>query len=128
MGGARQGPRQELGPQVPIEDTLDKVAAARAKVSDANSFLYLVKANQLFVAGHKGSLEEGLRDVKAKVLLVPASSDLLLFPEYSKQAMAILKQHGKVVQYFEIEGDGGHLDGVLAIAKASEVIQKFLAE
>lgn len=111
-----------------IEDTLDRVAAARAKVSDANSFLYLVKANQLFVAGHKGSLEEGLRDVKAKVLLVPASSDLLLFPDYSKQVMDILKKHGKAVQYFEIEGDGGHLDGVLAIAKAGEVIRKFLAE
>jgi homoserine O-acetyltransferase/O-succinyltransferase len=36
-----------------IEDTLDKVALARARASDANSFLYLAKANQLFVTGHK---------------------------------------------------------------------------
>lgn len=111
-----------------IEDTLDRVALARAKVSDANSFLYLAKANQLFSAGHKGSLEEGLKDVRAKVLLVPAQSDLLLFPDYSKQAMDLLRKHGRQVQYFEIEGDGGHLDGVLAIAKAGEVIRKFLAE
>lgn len=111
-----------------IEDTLDKVAAARARVSDANSFLYLVKANQLFVAGHKGSLEDGLRDVKAKALLIPASSDLLLFPDWSKRAMELLRTHGKSVQYFELEGDGGHLDGVLAIAKAGEVIRKFLSE
>jgi homoserine O-acetyltransferase len=111
-----------------IEDTLDKVALARAKVSDANSFLYLAKANQLFSTGHKGSLEEGLKDVKAKVLLVPAQSDLLLFPDYSKQAMDILKKQGKTVQYFEIEGDGGHLDGVLAVGKAGETIKKFLAE
>ena len=111
-----------------VEDTLDKIALARAKVSDANSFLYLAKANQLFSAGHKGSLEEGLKDVKAKVLLVPAQSDLLLFPDYSKQAMGILRAQGKAVQYFEIEGDGGHLDGVLAIGKAGEVIRKFLNE
>lgn len=111
-----------------IEDTLDKVAAARAKVSDANSFLYLAKANQLFVTGGKGSLEEGLRDVKAKVLLVPARSDLLVFPDHSKQAMEILKKQGRRVEYFEIEGDGGHLDGVLGIAKAGEVIRKFLNE
>jgi homoserine O-acetyltransferase len=109
-----------------IEDTLDKVALARAKVSDANSFLYLAKANQLFVAGHKGSLEEGLKDVGARVLLVPAQSDLLLFPEHSKRAMTLLKSQGRQVQYFEIEGDGGHLDGVLAATKAGEVIRKFL--
>jgi homoserine O-acetyltransferase len=109
-----------------IEDALDKVALARAKASDANSFLYLAKANQLFVTGHKGTLEEGLRDVRAKVLLVPAQSDLLLFPEYSKRAMAVLKSQGREVEYFEIEGDGGHLDGVLAVTKAGEVIRKFL--
>ena len=44
-----------------------------------------MKANQLFVIGHKGSVEEGLRD-------------------------------------------GGHLDGVLAIAKVGETIRKFLGE
>jgi homoserine O-acetyltransferase/O-succinyltransferase len=78
-----------------IEDALDKVALARAKASDANSFLYLAKANQLFVTGHKGVLEDGLRDIRAKVLLVPAQSDLLLFPEYSKRAMAVLKSQGR---------------------------------
>ncbi len=111
-----------------IEAALDKVAAGRAKVSDANSFLYLARANQLFVAGHRGSLEEGLAAVRAKVLLIPAGSDLLLFPEYSKQAMAILKKQGKTVHYVEIDGDGGHLDGVLAVAKAGEAIRKFLSE
>jgi len=111
-----------------IEDVLDRTAVARAKASDANHFLYLVKANQLFVAGHKGSLPESLRDVKARVLLIPASSDLLLFPEYSKQAMELLKKAGKSVEYVEIEGDGGHLDGVLAVAKAGETIRKFLRD
>jgi len=69
-----------------------------------------------------------LKDVRAKVLLVPAKSDLLLFPDYSKRAMDLLKRHGKHVEYFEIDGDGGHLDGVLAIGKAGEVIRKFLNE
>jgi homoserine O-acetyltransferase len=80
------------------------------------------------VTGNKGALEDGLRDVRAKVLLVPAQSDLLLFPEYSKRAMAILKSQGRDVGYFEIEGDGGHLDGVLSVTKAGEVIRKFLTQ
>lgn len=111
-----------------IEDTLDKVAAARARLSDANSLLYLVKANQLFVTGHKGTLEDGLKDVKARVLLLPAQSDVLLFPDFSKQAMEILRKQGRDVRYEEIPGDGGHLDGVLAVAKVGETIRKFLSE
>jgi len=111
-----------------IEDAIDKVAAARAKISDANSLLYLVKVNQLFVTGHKGSLEEGLKDIKAKVLLLPATSDLLLFPDFSREAMEILKKQGRDVRYEEIPGDGGHLDGVLAVAKVGETIRKFLSE
>jgi hypothetical protein len=51
-----------------------------------------------------------------------------LFPEYSKRAMAVLKSQGREVEYFEIEGDGGHLDGVLAVTKAGEVIRKFLSQ
>jgi homoserine O-acetyltransferase len=111
-----------------IEDTIDKVAAARAKVSDANSLLYLVKANQLFVTGHKGTLEDGLKDIKAKVLLLPATSDVLLFPDFSREAMEILKRQGRDVRYEEIPGDGGHLDGVLAVTKVGETIRKFLSE
>ena len=110
-----------------IEETLDKLAAARAKVADANSFLYLARANQLFVTGHKGSLEEGLKDVKAKVLLIPAASDLLLFPAWSRDTAELLKKQGRSVEYTEIAGDGGHLDGVLAITSAGEAIRKFLA-
>ncbi len=125
---ADKDPAKSWDNKFAIEDTLDKVAQARARVSDANSFLYLAKANQLFVTGHRGSLEEGLKSVKAKVLLVPAKSDLLLFPDYSRQAMEVFKKEGKQVQYFEIEGDGGHLDGVLAVARAGEVIRKFLNE
>src|SRR5712691_7135508 len=107
---ADKDPAKSWDNKFAIEDTLDKVALARARVSDANSFLYLAKANQLFVTGHRGSLEEGLKSIKAKVLLVPAKSDLLLFPDYSRQAMEVFKKEGKQVQYFEIEGDGGHLD------------------
>ncbi|MEK8036392.1 MAG: homoserine O-acetyltransferase, partial [candidate division NC10 bacterium] len=50
-------PAKAFGNKFAIEAVLDQAATARARVSDANSFLYLVKANQLFVTGHKGSLE-----------------------------------------------------------------------
>src|SRR4029450_794063 len=67
--GPDKDPPTGGGSKFAIEDALDKVALARAKASDANSFLYLAKANQLFVTGHKGTLEAGLRDVRAWVLV-----------------------------------------------------------
>ena len=42
--------------------------------------------------------------------------------------MAALTTQGKRVEYFELAGDGGHLDGVLAITKAGDAIRKFLTE
>jgi len=60
--------------------------------------------------------------------MIPAESDLLLVPAWPKEAMEILKKQGTRVEYFEIAGDGGYLDGVLAIAKAAETIRKFLNE
>lgn len=110
-----------------IEATLDQIAAGRAKVSDANSFLYLVKANQLFVAGQKESMEDGLRDVRARTLLIPVASDLIVFPEFVRQTADVLRRQGRQVEMFEIEGDGGHLDGLLAIGKAGAAIRNFLA-
>jgi homoserine O-acetyltransferase/O-succinyltransferase len=111
-----------------IEATFDNIGATRAKNADANSFLYLVRANQLYVAGHKDTLQAGLAAVKAKVLFIPARSDILLVPRYAEQAVAILQSQGKSAQIFWLEGDRGHLEGVLNITKAAEPIRKFLTD
>jgi hypothetical protein len=39
---------------------------------------------------------------------------------------AALKAQGNRVEEFEIDGDGGHLDGVFLIAKAGDAIRAFL--
>ena len=80
------------------------------------------------MTGHSGSLEAGLADVKATVLLIRARSGLRLFPPHAERVMEILKKQGKPVEYFEIEGDGGHLDGAILITKAGEVIRQFLSQ
>ena len=109
-----------------IEQTLDTVAAARAKASDAAHFVYLVRANQLFTTGHLANLEEGLGRIKAKALFVPAESDLLLVPSYAHRAVDILKKQGKDADLVTIPGNGGHLDGVLALPRVGEKLKAFL--
>jgi homoserine O-acetyltransferase len=109
-----------------IENVLDKASAAGAKRYDANSFLYTVRANQLFTAHQEANLQDGLKRIRAKVLFIPAKSDLLLFPDYSKKAMELLSAQGNTVEYFELQGDGGHLDGIFQIGQAADVIRNFL--
>ncbi|HYH39381.1 MAG TPA: homoserine O-acetyltransferase, partial [Azospirillum sp.] len=69
-------PRAAMANQFEVEAFLDKAASARAATSDANHFLYLVKANQIFVTGNGASLEEGLAKIKAPVLLIPSANDI----------------------------------------------------
>ncbi len=109
-----------------IEQFLDQVAAARAKVADANSFLYLARAHQLF--GEGGTLEARLARIKARALIIPSRTDLLVAADMSRQARDILLKQGVPVEYFELVGDTGHLEGLVGITKAGEQIRRFLAQ
>jgi homoserine O-acetyltransferase/O-succinyltransferase len=110
------------------EAGLDGIAAFFAKVNDANSFLYQAKAIQLFVAGDRPTLDAGLENVKARLLILPAEADLMVYPKYSQDAAASLRRLGKSVEYHEIPGDGGHIDGIFNIAREGDLIRRFLSE
>ena len=111
---------------LPALDYLFGSAALRAPLADANHILYLVRANQLFVAGHNQDLATGLSAIKAKTLFLPASNDLLLQPYLAKQTVALLEQQGKTPQYEEIQGIWGHLDGIFSISSKADTIAEFL--
>lgn len=123
-------PRAAMGNQYAIEAWLEKAAAGRAAVSDANHFLYLIKANQTFVTGNGASLEDGLAKIKAPVLLIPSADDLVFPPDRNMRPLKDrLEKQGNAVEYTEsITSTLGHLDGVANIAKAGETIAQFLAK
>lgn len=99
----------------------------RAKLADANHLLYLIRANQLFLAGQGKSLKEGLAKVQAKSLFLPASQDQLLPPYLARQVHEQLLELGKNTDYREIEGSWGHLDGIYSITSQAERLTRFLA-
>jgi homoserine O-acetyltransferase/O-succinyltransferase len=125
---AAKDPAQAFGNKFMIQQVLDNAGAARARTSDANHFLYLVKANHLFVTGRGEALEAGLAPIKARALFLPAKGDLLLAADNARRSVDILKKQGKQADLIEIEGDRGHLDGLFAITKVAEPLRKFLAE
>ncbi len=117
---------QEFSSKYAIEAALDQVSIARVSALDANSLLYTVKACQLFSLGHQGGVLEAAKTIRAKVLLMPAASDLLMLPDYARKAAQVLKACGKEVEYAELAGDGGHFDGLQVIGQAAKRIQDFI--
>lgn len=114
-----------------IEAALDASGAARAALSDANHFLYLVKANQTFVPGSGAgakTAEEGLKRIKAKMLVLYSPTDQVFTAEHVRAGVAKLKANGLSVETGEIEGPFGHLNGVLAMKPQSERIAAFLSQ
>ena len=119
-------PAQDLNARYAIEQTLDDIAGARAKLSDANHLLYLVRANQSFMAGHGDSLEAGLAAIEAPTLMLYSENDLVFAPEGVRRTAELIEADGTEVTLETLEGNRGHLDGVVSIEQASETLREFL--
>lgn len=113
-----------------VEAWLEEIAATRAAVCDANHFLYLVKANQLFLTGHGATVDEGLARIKAPTLLIASAEDLVFpLPRHFAALKDKLAAQGVRVAFTDaITGEFGHLDGINNIAKAGGHIARFLAD
>jgi homoserine O-acetyltransferase len=126
---AKEGedPGKALANKFQIQSVLDNAGAARAKVSDANHFLYLVKANQLFAAGST-SLADGMAKTKAPILLVTQPKDLVFTPDAVERTVKAAKDAGRDITHVTIDGVRGHLDGVMSMKQAEGAIRAFLAK
>lgn len=122
------GPLQDIRHNFSIVEQLRGLAAIRAQYADANHVLYLIRANQLFLAGMGDSLAAGLENMQAKTLVLPAKNDLLLQPYLSERLYQQLQDHEKDVTYLPLEGDWGHLDGVYGVLQHHEIIKEFLEQ
>jgi len=103
-----------------IDHALEETARERSKTADANSLIRLVKAVQLF------SVRDRIPQMKARFLFLPVSTDLLMDPAYVARGVKELEAAGLKVETHLIESDGGHLAGLGEIAKAADVIRRFL--
>ena len=120
---AAKNPADAVGNQFTIEDTLAKAGVGRAKTTDANAMIYTSKANQLYRL-----TDDEVKGMKAKILFVPAASDLIFPPFLSQRAAERYRAQGGVAEVVVVDGDGGHLDGVFAVARQGEAIRAFLAK
>ena len=103
-----------------IQATLDTIAAARAKTGDANSLLYLVKANQL------ANVDPA--KIKVPTLILYSPGDLVFYAPYVEAAAAQMVANGTPVATGQLKGPNGHINGVIGVAQAGERVRAFLDE
>lgn len=124
---AKEGdePGKALANKFQVQSVLDNAGMARAKLSDANHFLYLVKANQLFAAGGT-SLADGMAKIKAPMLLITQPKDLVFTPDMVATTVKAARAAGRDITHATIDGTRGHLDGVVSMKQAEGAIRAFL--
>ena len=111
-------PAKAMDNEFKVQSVLDTLAAARAKTSDANHFLYLVKANQLANADTS--------KIKMPVLLLYSPTDLVFQAPLVEAAAKQIAAAGASIETGKLIGPYGHLNGVLAIAQAADQIRGFM--
>lgn len=122
-----EDPGKALGNRFQVQSVLDTAGETRAKLSDANHFLYLVKANQLFAMGGT-SLADGMAKARAPMLLITQPKDLVFTDEMVGRTVEAAKKAGRDLTHATIQGSRGHLDGVISMKQAEGAIRDFLAK
>lgn len=119
-----------ISPEFEVESYLKYQGEAFSKRFDANSYLYITKAMDYFdlAAREGGSLEQVLKDVTAKFLIIAFSSDWLFPPSQSREISKALRAADKDVSYVELETSAGHDAFLLEKEQISPLISHFIKQ
>lgn len=117
---AAKDPAAAMENQFKIEAAIDAAAAARAATSDANSLIYLAKANQLANADPA--------KIKAPALILYAPTNMVFYAPLVDEAARKIAAGGTPVETGQLPGPNGHLNGVLAVAQQADRIKAFLGK
>ena len=110
-----------------IESYLDYNARKFVAQFDANCYLYLSRAMDLFdVAEHGGSVNAGLAQVHAKHSLIIGVSTDILFPlEQQREIAEGLQKAGRSVELVELDSSYGHDSFLIDADRFAPVINEF---
>jgi homoserine O-acetyltransferase/O-succinyltransferase len=97
-----------FGPTFDVEGYLHYHGDALTKRFDANSYLYLTRAMDLYDVGRDGGESDWLRRIAAPVSLVGIRSDWLFPPGPIRALGDRLRDLGKDVEYHELDSPHGH--------------------
>ena len=101
---------ERFGIEFEVESYLDYNARKFVKTFDANSYIYLSRAMDLFdVAEHGGSVNAGLAKIHAKSTLVIGVETDILFPVQQQKEIADgISRAGRQVEFVQLDSINGH--------------------
>jgi homoserine O-acetyltransferase len=117
-----------FGPTFDVEGYLHYHGDALVKRFDANSYLYLTRAMDLYDVGRNGGEELWLDRIQAPVSLVGIRSDWLFPPGNVQDLGDRLVALGKDVEYHELDSPHGHDAFLKDWDQMTEAIGPFIAE
>lgn len=118
----------DLSMDFQVESYLHHQGESFVKRFDANSYLYITKAVDLFDLAIDNSVIEGFRDVKAKVEVISVDSDWLYPTEQSTEIVAALNANDVEVSFSEIKSNYGHDAFLLEKGQLSYLLSKLLSD
>ena len=111
-----------------VESYLHHQGESFVKRFDANSYLFITKAVDLFDLTVNNSLIDGFKGVEAKVEVISVDSDWLYPTEQSMEIVTSLNANDVEVSYSEIKSNYGHDAFLLEKGQLNYIFSKFLAD
>ena len=110
-----------------VESYLKHQGETFVKRFDANSYLYITKAVDLFDLSVNKSLIDGFKGIEAKVEVISVDSDWLYPTEQSTEIVTALNANDVEVSFSEIKSNYGHDAFLLEKGQLNFILSKFLA-
>lgn len=110
-----------------VESYLHHQGESFVKRFDANSYLYITKAVDLFDLAINNSIIDGFKNIKAKVEVISVDSDWLYPTEQSTEIVAALNANDVEVSFSEIKSNYGHDAFLLEKGQLNYLLSRFLS-
>lgn len=116
-----------FGPMFQVESYLRYQGQKFVRRFDANSYLYLTKAMDMYdLAKGRGSLSDALSNVQCKMLVVSFTSDWHFRPSESWEIVKTLMNLKKEVSYVNIDSDYGHDAFLIKNEELEKIIASYI--
>lgn len=116
-----------LEPQFEVESYLNYKGVSFTQRFDANSYLYITKAMDLFdLVSEAGSLKNAFHACRSRFLVISFRGDWLFPPYQSKEIVQALRANLNDVTYYEVNSDYGHDAFLVEKEELTHIISIFL--
>ncbi len=111
-----------------VESYLEHQGFTFTKKFDANSYLYLTKALDYFDIRKNNSLEDGLKPIKSRMLIMSITSDWLYTHEHMEEIVLALRANNVDVVYSRLNSEYGHDAFLIENGQMNYIISNFLSK